>query len=165
MRITHLAQVAQSHNIQALAGLICLCCGLLLSNAAMATVYKCVDRSGHTKYSQTPIPNCGSSQRTVAIRPAPAAPAPVATQSSARTASASKTVPAGPTPAQLAQADMQRRQANAASCQHNQAIRAELASGRRLRQQTEQGDYLPVTEDMRAQRLAQIDAYTKANCP
>ena len=45
--------------------------GLLLAGAAQAQVYKCVDPSGKTVYSQVPCPS-GDKARTLRTEPAPA---------------------------------------------------------------------------------------------
>lgn len=129
---------------------------------ASAQMYKCVDARGVTHYADKPTPGCTNAK--VDIRPSP----PISGRLSP---------PADDTAQQ--EADFRRRQVDRADaeraeqeqrsalqrrCAELRYQQARLSSGRRIAQVDAQGERIFMDDDVRAQRLAQLQAQL-AQCP
>lgn len=144
--------------------------GCLMSQAVYAQIYTCRDRSGHVKYSQTPINGCQQPQRVVKVTPQPASSvasgqAQMQTQAKARAESEKATAQSRQQQQEDTTAEQKRRAANAAQCVQIQQQMDLFATGRRLRQADATGQYIPLTEESRQQQMAQMQQYLQSSCP
>jgi hypothetical protein len=136
--------------------------------------YKWVDASGATHYSQTPPP-ASASQVKKPVQVSSKLPADSASAIAALNAkkvatdkaegeAAKKRAEAAQKQAAAQAADRQRRAANAANCSTTRSAQALIETGRPLRERNAQGEYVPMDEAQKAQRIAQMQQYQKDNC-
>lgn len=135
---------------------------ILLTTNASAQMYKCVDARGVTHYADKPTAGCTNAK--VDIRPSPPlsgrlfAPVEDTAQQEADFKRRQVERAEAERAEQAQRATLQRR------CAELRYQQARLSSGRRLAQVNAQGERVFMDDDVRAQRLAEVQL-ALAQCP